>query len=163
MFGGGGQDTLYGGAGSDKMFGGGGNDTLHGGWGGDIIKGGKGKDTLTGNEGSDKFIFNSTSDSSHNFDTITDLEIGTDTIKGPSGTKYWVKNYSDSVSSFTESNLNSYFEGKNLKSKKAYTFTVDNGDTFLYINDSNKEFSYQDDAFIKITGYSGDISSLSIG
>ena len=68
-----------------------------------------------------------------------------------------------SVGSFTESSLNSYFDSKKLISKKAYTFTVDNGDTFLYINDSNKEFSYQDDAFIKITGYSGDITNLSIG
>ena len=76
------------------------------------------------------------------------------------GTKYWVKNYTETVSSFTETNLNSYFENKSLIAKKAYTFNVDNGDTFIYINDSSKEFSCQDDAFIKITGYTGNIKDL---
>ena len=69
---------------------------------GDDILEGVGKDILTGGSGSDTFKFNSTAESSYNYDTITDLEIGTDTIDGPDGTKYWVKNYTDTVSSFSE-------------------------------------------------------------
>ncbi|PJE35786.1 hypothetical protein CVM52_15350 [Pseudooceanicola lipolyticus] len=82
----GGQDWLYGQGGNDRLIGGGGNDRLSGGNGGDVLKGnggrdilegGKGNDVLTGGGGVDRFVFKSSAGA----DTITDFQIGTDTIK----------------------------------------------------------------------------------
>ncbi|MGE4326645.1 MAG: calcium-binding protein [Pseudodonghicola sp.] len=64
------------GEGDDKLFGKSGNDTLIGGVGGDILDGGKGKDRLTGGSDADAFIFSK----GYGKDTITDFELGVDTL-----------------------------------------------------------------------------------
>ena len=53
-----------------------GNDVLNGGAGDDSISGGPGNDFLTGQGGADQFVFQPGDD----FDTISDFEIGTDSI-----------------------------------------------------------------------------------
>jgi len=63
----GGDDVLKGGSGNDQLFGGGGDD---------ILKGGSGDDINTGGSGADVFVFGKYSGT----DTITDFEIGVDTI-----------------------------------------------------------------------------------
>lgn len=84
------DDTIYGGAGSDRIIGKAGNDTLYGGTGDDylcgdsgddILGGGLGNDTLTGDRhgtggGADVFILSAF----EGHDTITDFEVGLDTI-----------------------------------------------------------------------------------
>ncbi|KAB7615518.1 calcium-binding protein [Amylibacter sp. SFDW26] len=67
IFGNGGRDVLYGNADDDNLNGGGGRDILNGGTGNDILTGGKGRDTF-------EFI------SGDGSDTITDFEIGTETL-----------------------------------------------------------------------------------
>jgi Ca2+-binding RTX toxin-like protein len=89
VYGGGGNDSILGGMNADVIYGGEGNDVLRGGngldqvfgdAGDDWIYGAKGTDTLTGGSGSDRFIFNTPLDGLVNIDTITDFEIGIDTI-----------------------------------------------------------------------------------
>ena len=77
VFGGGGADTLNGDSGNDELFGGSGADNINGGSGNDIIAGGAGNDALVGGAGADRFQF------FDNFgaDTITDFEVGVDTIE----------------------------------------------------------------------------------
>lgn len=74
-------DLIYGGAGNDVLRGGNGLDKLFGDTGDDELVGAKGTDTLTGGGGADRFVFNSVLDGVINIDTITDFEIGVDTIK----------------------------------------------------------------------------------
>lgn len=72
-----GNSWANGGAGDDSLYGGTGNETLIGGAGNDLIDGGAGNDTLTGSDGADVFRY-----SVRNFgqDTITDFQIGVDTL-----------------------------------------------------------------------------------
>lgn len=76
LIGGQGDDTMYGGDSGDLIRGDDGDDTIYGGEGRDLIIGGEGDDTLTGGEGADIFYYNGAAGD----DTITDFEIGTDTI-----------------------------------------------------------------------------------
>ena len=71
-----GDDVLIGGAGDEDIFGGNGNDFVNGGGGDDTINGGSGNDFFIGGDGADQFVFASGDD----FDTISDFEIGTDSI-----------------------------------------------------------------------------------
>jgi Ca2+-binding RTX toxin-like protein len=72
-----GNDEMHGGVGLDVMSGSVGLDNMFGGNGHDTMSGGNGHDILTGGVGSDVFVFVNSSDD----DTITDFEIGTDTIQ----------------------------------------------------------------------------------
>jgi Ca2+-binding RTX toxin-like protein len=91
----GGDDTIDGGIGNDTLFGGGGNDTLFGGDGDDLLIGRAGDDLMTGDDpmtgggGADVFGIHiphtagpliNTLDG-YGTDTITDFEIGVDTIR----------------------------------------------------------------------------------
>ena len=85
------DDLIFGGAGNDRIGGKGGNDTLLGDegddqiWGDDgddLLRGGLGNDTLTGDDnsggsGADTFVLAV----GEGTDTITDFEIGTDTLR----------------------------------------------------------------------------------
>ncbi|WP_146345429.1 calcium-binding protein [Phaeobacter marinintestinus] len=82
MYGDNGNDTIQGGDASDELFGGRGNDVLSSGLGPDFLNGGLGDDILSANGGgdgdktSDNFIFEGTFGN----DTITDFEVGFDSI-----------------------------------------------------------------------------------
>ncbi|WP_226576523.1 calcium-binding protein [Acuticoccus sediminis] len=76
IFGGNGNDTLSGDRGNDTVFGGRGIDIIDGGRGDDVLNGELGADTLTGGQGRDTFIIADNG----SVDTITDFEIGVDTI-----------------------------------------------------------------------------------
>lgn len=69
-----GRNQLWGRNGNDALWGRGGDDDLYGGNGKDWLEGGKGNDQLSGGSHADTFVF----ESGH--DTITDFELGTDTI-----------------------------------------------------------------------------------
>ncbi|WP_338243384.1 Ig-like domain-containing protein [Aurantiacibacter hainanensis] len=74
-----GDDTIDGGAGIDFLDGGDGNDIILGGAGDDLIIGGKGSDVMTGGEGADIFVIDGP-DRSRDEDTITDFEVGVDSL-----------------------------------------------------------------------------------
>ena len=84
-----GDDFLDGGGGNDTLFGGDGNDTLSGGDGDDFLIGRSGDEVLTGGAGADVFGFRIPPTSvvwlngleGFGTDTITDFEIGIDTIR----------------------------------------------------------------------------------
>ncbi|MBD2345116.1 ExeM/NucH family extracellular endonuclease [Anabaena subtropica FACHB-260] len=78
LYGDDGNDYLDGGNGNDTLYGGAGNDTLIGGNGNDLLVGSQGFDILTGGNGSDRFYLSDTR--TGEFDTITDLRVGQDTI-----------------------------------------------------------------------------------
>ena len=77
LYGTGGDNELEGNAGNDNLIGRNGNDVLIGGGGDDTLRGGGDTDTLTGGGGADVFEFVSGSDD----DTITDFQVGIDTLK----------------------------------------------------------------------------------
>lgn len=74
LTGGSSDDELSGGDGDDLLIGGLGNDNLNGGDGNDTFDGGDGDDVQTGGNGADRFII------STGANTITDFELGTDTL-----------------------------------------------------------------------------------
>ncbi|MDZ8109755.1 MAG: putative Ig domain-containing protein [Nostoc sp. DedQUE12a] len=74
----GGANVLSGEDGNDSLFGGAGIDTLLGGAGDDVLTGGIGKDALTGGTGRDSLYLTDTR--TGGFDTITDFNVGDDTI-----------------------------------------------------------------------------------
>lgn len=81
-----GHDFVSGGSGNDTLLGRRGDDTILGGDGNDIIDGGEGQDLMTGGAGVDVFYFTegeseiNTNDPDNTVDTITDFEVGVDTI-----------------------------------------------------------------------------------
>lgn len=77
IFSSGGNDSVNGGDGNDNIFSGGGNDTVDGGAGADTLWGGGGNDSFIGGSGADLFVF----EAGHGDDTITDFEVGTDTLQ----------------------------------------------------------------------------------
>lgn len=79
LVGGVGNDTLNGGEGADTLIAQDGDDRLVGGAGADFLMGDSGSDVLTGGEGADTFHF-SKFVVGFGEDTITDYEIGVDTI-----------------------------------------------------------------------------------
>ncbi|MGF1497823.1 MAG: DUF4347 domain-containing protein [Elainellaceae cyanobacterium] len=74
-------NQIRGTVGDDLLQGGDGDDTLLGGQGDDLLNGGLGNDTLTGGEGADQFAIAPNSGT----DTITDFEIGIDTLSFTGG------------------------------------------------------------------------------
>ncbi|MDY6940637.1 MAG: DUF4347 domain-containing protein [Cyanobacteriota bacterium] len=82
---GGGDDIAFGNSGDDEICGGSGNDALYGGRGNDTVKGGSGNDVLFGDLGSDLLMGGAGIDvfvlaPGSGIDTITDFEVGVDTI-----------------------------------------------------------------------------------
>lgn len=106
-----GHDTLFGGRDNDQLFGGNGSDTLSGDRGDDFLDGGNGDDLLTGGSGSDVFFFEN-----GNFragvDTVTDFEIGIDSIQfasEPASVTY--ANGADGARMFVDGELMAIFQG----------------------------------------------------
>lgn len=75
-----GDDVIIGGQQGDVIDGGPGSDLLLGAAGDDQLRGGAGVDQLSGGAGADEFIFTRGEEPDFASDTITDFEIGTDTI-----------------------------------------------------------------------------------
>ena len=78
------DDTLIGSLGDDVLIGEQGFDVLEGGEDDDTLDGGKQSDLLTGGSGSDIFILSNVAGT----DTITDFELGSDTIGLGDGITY---------------------------------------------------------------------------
>ncbi|HHP7243115.1 MAG TPA: bluetail domain-containing putative surface protein [Elainellaceae cyanobacterium] len=156
IFGEDGEDTIYGQDGNDLIWGGNGRDTIAGGSGNDLLIGGDGVDTLTGGEGNDTFG----GFGRNTYDTITDFQIGTDVIDGPTSlTAAQVAQLRD-VSAVNIDAIQEVLTPENLAVHGAATFGFSNR-TFVALNDGIAGFQ-QGDILLEISGYSGDLSSLSI-
>ncbi|MEM9216268.1 MAG: beta-propeller domain-containing protein [Cyanobacteria bacterium P01_F01_bin.150] len=171
IFGGPGNDRLNGGKGDDEIRGGKGNDRLFGRRGDDLLAGGPGKDwlfggvgadELTGNGGRDRFLFKKAKDSLlRSYDTITDLKIGTDVVRG----RYEVSAEDvlqlGSIDDLQPATIRTLLTRSTFVAKGAATFQV-NDQTFLALNDKEAGFQAQKDSIIKITGFTGDLADLQI-
>jgi uncharacterized repeat protein (TIGR01451 family) len=161
-----GNDRLNGGNGRDTLTGLAGNDTLSGDNGNDILNGGAGVDQLAGGLGGDTFVFTEGSESLlDNFDLITDLVIGTDVIDGFNTVTAANIAKVGAVSALTQAGIATKLTNSTFGVNGAAVFTLEtaaNTRTFLALNDLNAGFSFNSDAIIEITGYSGNLNSLAI-
>ncbi len=175
LFGGKGNDLLNGGADNDGLFGGKGMDTLVGGTGddflagdadADLLIGGAGADTLRGGRGKDTFRYLSLDDSLlSGFDKIRDLNIRRDTIEGPGKVDAADLKQLGTAASLAEADIQAILSASDFVSNGAATFTTSGRRgtrTFLAINDGTAGFSAIDDAIIEITGFTGNLSNLSL-
>lgn len=88
-FGGSGKDTVLGQDGDDMLSGGADNDRLNGHAGNDTLSGGTGIDNLTGGDGEDVFLLAV----GEGRDTITDFQIGLDSLQLPDGVLFSQLNF----------------------------------------------------------------------
>jgi large repetitive protein len=147
------NDTLVGGSSNDVLLGGAGNDTLTGGSGGD---------TLTGGSNSDTFRYTNLSNSLlSNYDRITDLQIGTDTIDGPNTVIASNVFKGGAVAGLDQASISTVLTTATFGVNRAATFTFGT-QTFLALNNNQAGFDSNTDAMIEITGYTGDLNALSI-
>ena len=147
------NDTLVGDSGRNRLDGRDGNDTLIG---------GAGKDTLRGKAGADTFSYTTLTDSPlRTRDRILDLVIGTDRIQGPNAVSASNLDQLGSVASLKPSSIQAVLTTTRFESGTAATFTS-GSKTYLAINDNTAGFQSSNDAIIDITGYSGNLSNLSI-
>ncbi|MFN6473820.1 MAG: FG-GAP-like repeat-containing protein [Nostoc sp. SerVER01] len=171
QFGGNGTDSLTGNDGPDYLDGGNGNDTLIGGLGNDILLGGgngddllvggAGADTLTGGLGADTFRFALSDSPLSNFDRITDLEIRTDIIDGPTAVSAVNLAELGAVSALTQDSISAVLTNGSFVANRAATFSFGSR-TFLALNNGSAGFQSTSDAVIEITGFGGSLTNLAI-
>ena len=146
-------DLITGDLGANRLLGNGGND---------ILKGLGGKDILTGGAGADTFVFGYGDSLLSGFDQITDLAIGVDAIDG------WTASAVKGVGRATSLNANDLGKllfGNNFLANGAAAFVLGStgGDrTFLALNDAQVGFQAGKDLLVEITGFSGNLSNLTI-
>ena len=125
-----------------------------------------GGDTLTGGLNSDTFRYTSSRDSLlSDYDKITDFRIDEDTIDWTCSVNQDIITNAGSISSLTSQNIGKLLNSDIFKANGASTFFVTNplgSRTFVALNDSTPGFNALSDAVVEITGYSGDLSKLSI-
>ncbi len=112
----------------------------------------------------DTFRYLSLSDSLlSGFDEIQQLQIGTDIIEAPGRVNAADLQQLGEAASLSATNIQTILSTTDFVSNGAATFTVDVGSrTFLAINDDTAGFSAASDAIIEITGFTGNLSDLSI-
>lgn len=130
----------------------------------------EGVDRLTGTSLGDRFVMNRLTDSlmSSTPDRITNLQAGIDVIDTPFTRETAINpKFLGSVSALTNNAIGAVLSTKGAFSKRgASLFTYDDGmlstRTFLAVNDNISRFNKATDSIIEITGFSGDLASLSI-
>ena len=127
-----------------------------------VIDGGAGADVLTGLGGNDLFRLSQLSDSLlGQHDRITDLQITTDRIDGPSVVGLGRVRQIGAVSSLNEVALQQVLTASAFAASGAAVFGFGSR-TFLALNDSTAGFNSTRDAVIEITGYIGNLNQLAI-
>jgi hypothetical protein len=126
------------------------------------------RDLLTGLGGSDTFSFSSLAFSLFpSVDRITDLVIGTDSLKGPSGmTPSKITNLGV-VTTFEPTIISAALSNTAFLANSGAAFTILDPvgitRTFVALNDSVNGFSAASDALVEITGYTGLLDNLLLG
>ena len=127
-----------------------------------LIDGGAGADVLTGLGGGDVFRFSQLSDSLlHQYDHITDFQIGIDRIDGPSAVAIGGVRQLGAVSSLNIASLQQVLTSSTFAPSGAAVF-VFGSRTFLALNDAIPGYNAARDAVIEITGYTGSLNQLAI-
>ena len=159
-------DRIYGNYFGNAISAGSGKDYIDGYSGDDTITGGTDGDILIGGLGNNIFKFPVLSDSLiADYDWISDLKIGFDQITAPTAIKAQEIIKLGAVTSIKPFDISNTLNAGIYLPNKAAIFSYQNGDklnTFLTINDSVAGFQPAKDAVIEITGYQGDLNSLSI-
>ena len=159
-------DRIYGNYFGNAISAGSGKDHIDGYSGDDTIIGGADGDILIGGLGNNIFKFPVLSDSLiADYDWISDLKIGFDQITAPTAVQAKEILKLGAVTSIKPFDISNTLNAGNYLPNKAAIFSYQNGDklnTFLTINDSVAGFQPAKDAVIEITGYQGDLNSLSI-
>ncbi|MFM9109839.1 MAG: SwmB domain-containing protein [Prochlorococcaceae cyanobacterium] len=143
-------DRLTGNTSANQLSGGGGNDTLIGGGGGDELLGGDGADTIVWTALSNSLLAG--------MDRISGLQIGIDTLDGPSAVTATALVELGASPSMAAADLGSLLSPLQFPSFGAATFTYQSvvpGSplrTFLALNDANAGFNSSLDAVIELTG-----------
>ena len=111
--------------------------------------------------GADVFQFSPGDSMMSSFDTINDLEIGTDKImvRGPMGNEV---TQLASTTSLRREDMSSLLNPTDFNAHAAVTFSMDQR-TFLAMNDARAGFQGNSDSMVEITGYSGNLSDLVMG
>jgi serralysin len=138
-------------------------DNLNGGGGNDLLRGLGGAYILTGGAGSDTLAFGIGDSLLSGFDRITDLAIGTDEIDGWSAVGK-IRQLGR-VASLGLADVSNLLDGCNFTASGAATFSLGSGSnsrTFLALNDGQAGFQGGSDGIIVITGFSGDLSKLTV-
>ena len=156
-----GDDTLRGGNGNDRLIGNAGDDTLLGGLGDDLLVGGTGADSLTGGLGGDTFRFALADSPLVGFDQITDLQIGTDRLDGPSAVRAANLRELGAVTALTQDALDDVLTAETFAADGAATFSIGSR-TFLALNDGTAGFQQETDAVIELVGFTGNLTTLAI-
>lgn len=150
----------------DAIIGNASANTLIGNSGSNRITGGGGADTLTGGTGADTFAYGANSQSLlASFDRITDFVIGTDSIDAAqaSGALGASKG---AVTALTAAGISAVLNNTRFSAAtNAAWFTFGSGAsqrTFLALNDGTRGFSASTDAIIEMTGFSGDMTQLTV-
>ena len=159
-------DRIYGNYFGNAISAGSGKDHIDGYSGDDTIIGGADGDILIGGLGNNIFKFPVLSDSLiADYDWISDLKIGFDQITAPTAVQAKEILKLGAVTSIKPFDISNTLNAGNYLPNKAAVFSYQNGDklnTLLTINDSVAGFQPAKDAVIEITGYQGDLNSLSI-
>jgi Ca2+-binding RTX toxin-like protein len=133
---------------------------LNGAGGNDILTGLGGADRLTGGSGADLFRYAPGDSTATSYDQITDLAIGEDriTIGGSPSLARGL----GTIASLSREDLTKLLNTSTFTAGSAASFSV-GARSFLAINDGSAGFQGSMDTLIEITGYSGDLSALTIG
>ena len=159
-----GANGLKGTAFADSINGNAGIDTITGLAGADAIAGGSGLDVLSGGADGDRFIYTSLTDglvggtsTARTFETITDFQVGLDSVDAPGTTVRNVK-VLGAVTALTDTAIGALL---NASSGGSANFAGDGASifsfgtrTFLAINNSVATYSATADAIAEITGFS---------
>jgi len=131
-----------------------------------VIKSGVGGDVLTGLTGADVFqVARSSFSLLASPDRLTDFAIGTDSLDGPYAVAAAQVANLGVVSSLTEAGVAAQLTGSTFLAQQAATFTMGVGPmarTFVAFNDGVAGFQAATDGVVEITGYTGDLTKLSV-
>ena len=135
------------------------------------ITGGGGSDTITGGLGRDRFTLSALSESLLGansrplYDHITDFEIGSDIIDGPSSVPRGQVKQLPALQILDAQSLQSHLSSQQLPANGAAIVSSSGGMAarwFLILNDSIAGYNASRDAIIEITGFTGRLSDMQV-
>ena len=132
-----------------------------------ILNASSAKDVLTGYVGADTFSFATPSTSTlASFDRITDFNIGTDLLDGPTAVTAANINKLGAVSGLNTTSIGNLLTSASFLADRAATFTYADPSgisrRFIALNDGYAGFDASSDGIVEITGYTGLIANLAV-
>jgi hypothetical protein len=132
-----------------------------------ILNASSAKDVLTGYVGADTFSFATPSTSTlASFDRITDFNIGTDLLDGPTAVTAANINKLGAVSGLNATSIGNLLTSASFLANRAATFTYADPSgisrRFIALNDGYAGFNASSDGIVEITGYTRLIANLAV-